>query len=146
METQCAKRRKLNDMTKKSEYTNNIITDIETNLFNDLNNMGYHIMKDEIELSDDIIKYIVKKGNKNNSYIFNHNEKSKSNDRKRTQTSFCTKKSKNDYPKKFINKINNKITKLFPHLIPNDWVILLLIPNQDVKIKPLIQIIFRLMK
>ena len=123
MNTRSSKRRKLNDRAKDCDV------DQHTNkkYYDELKLNGFCILENEVELSDDIHKYIINQGNKNEQCVFNHNEKSKNNDRKRAQTPFYSEKSNSEklsYAKHFMHDLNDKITNMFPHLVPNDWVII----------------------
>lgn len=99
---------------------------IKINYLNDLYNEGYQVLKKSVDIQPKIKDYLIKLADNNSSAIFNHNEMSKTNDRKRRQVNI---RPKSKYMIKFMDGINTKLSSLFPHLEPNDWVIIQSKPN-----------------
>jgi hypothetical protein len=82
---------------------------------------GYQLLKNHIKIPPQVKKYLIQLANDKSSAIFNHNEKSRKNDRKRRQVNI---KPKSEYMIDFMDNLNQTMISLFPHLKPNDWVVL----------------------
>lgn len=86
-----------------------------------LNEDGYVLLKKIAMVPDRVQKYFFKLAENNARVIFNHNEKSNTDDRKRTQKKI-NRKSK--YVDNFMKTVDNQLVTMFPNLKINDWVLI----------------------
>lgn len=86
-----------------------------------LDSEGYVVLQNRVQIPDEIRDNFVNLADKKASPIFNHNEKSKTNDRKRVQVNVNRKRK---YIDAFMKSIETPLIKMFPHLEINDWVII----------------------
>jgi ectoine hydroxylase-related dioxygenase (phytanoyl-CoA dioxygenase family) len=94
---------------------------LDNKIINDMNDNGYVILKKEFDIPENVRSYLISLTNKNAKYIFNHNEISKTNDRKRIQVNIC---AKSEYINDFMNNINTRLNIIYPHLKINNWIII----------------------
>ena len=83
--------------------------------------MGYAIIPNRIHMPNNIRDHFQKLADKKAKAIFNHNEKSMVNDRKRVQVSI---NRKIKYIDDFMKDIDETLLNIFPHLTINDWVVI----------------------
>ncbi len=91
--------------------------------FYTLHTLGYQIFKDHMKISDTQRNYLIKLINNYGTCIFNHNEKSRKNDRKRIRVNIrSTFYSK--HVDSFMDEFKTVLNSFFPHLTMNDPVVL----------------------
>lgn len=115
METRASKRRKLNETSKRYMET------VKNPVHDKLHDQGYVIVKNKFKIPDNVKNHFEQTVQRRGSAIFNHNENSKHNDRKRIQVN-VTAKSK--YIQGFMDTLNQSLAKSFRHLEINDWVVI----------------------
>lgn len=87
----------------------------------ELYNKGFTVFPNKVEVTDNVMNYIVKSSSSSSKPIFNHNETSRYNDNKRQQTNL---KYNSKYMSDFMENITLHLNEFLPHLKINDWVIL----------------------
>ena len=91
-----------------------------------LYDQGFQIFKKQIKIDPMVRDYLIKTTSDKSRAIFNHNEKSKTNDRKRRQKNVSV---KSKYMTKFMDTLNNHVSMILPHLKQNDWVCIGSVPG-----------------
>jgi len=114
------KRKLCNKSDTLSQENKKLKSLAETNL-DTLYTQGYQVLKNRIEISPRIKKYLIELAKKNSAIIFNHNEKSRQNDKKRRQVNI---RPRTQYMIEFMDGLNQKLSSMFPHLKINDWVVI----------------------
>lgn len=112
MKTRQHKKRKFTDIKTDNKKCKSLDT---------LYTMGFQIFKNHINIPPKVSNHLIKLTESKGSAIFNHNEKSTKNDRKRIQVNINPKLM---YMLEFMDQFNQILKSMFPHLEPNDPVVI----------------------
>lgn len=116
METRAAKRRNIESNGQR------FFSEIhEDPVVRELHEHGFAVIKRKFDIPDSVSNYLKDIVEKKGRAIFNHNENSNRNDHKRVQVNVTT---KSKYMKHYMDELNSVLVELFPHLEPNDWVVI----------------------
>jgi ectoine hydroxylase-related dioxygenase (phytanoyl-CoA dioxygenase family) len=95
-----------------------------------LNYNGFFHLTNTLKITDETFAELIDISDKKSDIIFNHNEKSKSNDFKRKQINITERLlEKSPNISRLLEDVASQTNDLFPHLQMNDWVIIKSLPG-----------------